>query len=197
MHPVAGNQVVHGDRPAATCLLGGVQGGVSATQQGRNVCCLAGPADAQRQLLAADQQLAQVGHPRSDRGGLPQVDVDEQRDELIPAEAGEQVLGANRSPHLGRHGLQRSVPGEVAVHVVDSPAMVDVDHHRGAPAAVVPGQHTLGLVQEVAAAVEPGQGVGHRPLPVADSEVLVFGDGDELAGDDDDSDQVNPSFVDR
>jgi hypothetical protein len=112
---------------------------------------LAAPFERQARHVVADA-LGRV--ERAQRVGVRQED-----DELVAAEAAEQVGLAQRGGDRTRDLAQHQVAGQVSVQVVDALEVIDVNHqhrrrHRVAPAA---RPFTVGQHQELAPVVGAGQ----------------------------------------
>ncbi len=109
-------------------------------------------------------------------GGLGRVEVGEQHDELLAAEAPDRVVGADLgAQHVG-HRAQDLVPDEVAVAVVDTFEVVEVDHENSegrAPTAGA-GERAGRPRLPVHGGGEAGLGVGvRRPGELLHQETAV------------------------
>jgi hypothetical protein len=163
--------------PALAGGLRGVHRGVGVPQQGVGVGRVAraggGDADAR-----ADGDL-----PAGDRDGLGDrldqavgdalgvadaVQVVEEDRELVPAEAGDGVVGPQRRGEPAGDGDEQLVPGLVAVRVVDLLEAVEVDEEDGEGGrdalAARAGERVRDPVGEQRAVGQAGQRVVHRPV---------------------------------
>jgi len=131
--------------------------GSSATPADSVVCTTASPS---RSCCAAT-----ASRRRSTTGcTCKRVGLDQQRGELVAADASHLVGLADPLAERRAHALEHTVAGRVAVAVVDRLEAVHVEQHHGEALAVAPGpsQRLLELAHEVAAVVQAGERVRHR-----------------------------------
>ncbi len=83
------------------------------------------------------------------------------QDELVPAEAGQQVLGSQPGAESVGNSAEQGVAGGVPPGVVDGlePVEVEEQHRQGAAVAAGPVQFVVEVAQERDAGEQPGQRV--------------------------------------
>ncbi len=86
-------------------------------------------------------------------------------DELVTAESGQRVSGAQVVGESGRHGQQHPVTDPVAEGVVDDlePVEVEVEHRQHTGCSVKPDEYLAESVHQHAAVRDPGQRIGGPP----------------------------------
>jgi hypothetical protein len=164
-------RVVEGLAARLAVLLGTVHRGVGVLHQLVGVVAVAGACDGQADRRGDEARLPVEIDRGSQRGGqafgdaqrlgLPR-DVGDQDGELVTAEAGDDVLGAQRGGQAARDGLQQAVAGAVAERVVDELEVVDVDEQDrdvadSARIARTTLQRVLDTLDERAAVGQAGQ----------------------------------------
>ena len=126
------------------------------------------------QLLAGDhQRLAQVlEHPLGDLGGrVGAVEVLQQHDELVAAEARGGVAGADAVGQALGHVDQRGVAGAMAEAVVDGLEVVDVEEHD--PELALLSARTADRVAHALHEQRPVGQVGHGVVEGLVGELLL------------------------
>ena len=91
-----------------------------------------------------------VGDPLGERDGVVLADLLAHDDELVAAEAGDQVAGAHRRAQPVGHLDEQLVAGGVAERVVDDLEVVQVQEQAGQPAAPGRNRSATSLASSVA-----------------------------------------------
>ena len=183
---------------------GPVQGQIGVFHQGRNIFAIQGKqgdADTggEEDLLRAHRNRQRHGVEQflGDLGGVfSAVDFGEQNIEAVAGKMGRRVAGADAAGDPFGEQLQRLVADPVAVGVVDTLEVVDVEgeHRQHFPAAQVAGQTLTETVAEQPAVWQFGEGVVKCQEPHCLFGLSTVGD---ILGDLNEMGDESPRILDR